>query len=53
MEHIYLSTACLHDLHEQCGCRQRERGDVSPAHCKYCAAECICPCHADPPEVPE
>lgn len=29
--HVYLSTACLHGLHDKC----RET-------CKYCQAKCIC-----------
>ncbi len=33
-EHYYLSTACLHGEHPQCR-----------ATCKFCPAECICPCH--------
>lgn len=32
--HDYLSTACVHDLHNRC--RQR---------CKYCWVPCNCPCH--------
>lgn len=33
--HDYLSTACLHNMHDQC--RQS---------CKFCGAECRCVCHA-------
>lgn len=33
-EHIYLSTACLHDLHDRCR-----------LVCKFCATECLCMCH--------
>lgn len=36
-EHDYLSTACLHGLHDRCRLR-----------CKFCYAECRCPCgHQD------
>lgn len=42
----YLSTACLHELHEpECGAAQRARGDNSHPHCKYCGAKCVCGCH--------
>ena len=34
--HDYVSTACLHELHEKC--RQI---------CKYCSDPCGCPCHAE------
>lgn len=33
-EHVYLSTACVHDRHVQC--RQT---------CKFCMALCQCSCH--------
>lgn len=39
----YVSTACQHGLHDECGCRQRERSDTTPPHCKYCPASCACP----------
>lgn len=32
--HQYLSTACLHGLHDRCR-----------KQCKFCTAECICACH--------
>jgi len=35
--HDYLSTSCLHGLHERCA----EKG----ARCKFCAAPCRCECH--------
>lgn len=41
--HTYLSTACRHGLHEQCGQKQQQRGDTSTPHCKFCAARCVCP----------
>lgn len=57
--HPYLSTACVHaqiledegdddqarTIHGRCGCRQRERGDASVPHCKFCSVPCSCPCH--------
>lgn len=33
-EHIYLSTACLHDLHLRCRMA-----------CKFCGEACLCLCH--------
>jgi hypothetical protein len=33
-EHGYLSTACLHNLHNQCR-----------KQCKFCEALCKCECH--------
>jgi len=44
-EHDYLSTACFHELHEECGKQQHDRGDDGSPHCKWCDAECVCPCH--------
>ena len=42
----YLSTACLHELHEpECGAAQRARGYVGHPTCKFCGAKCVCPCH--------
>ncbi len=41
--HAYLSCACLHGQHEQCGLLQRERGDEGAPHCKFCPAVCLCP----------
>lgn len=34
--HVYLSTACFHELHESC----RET-------CKYCSIPCVCTCHVE------
>lgn len=34
--HDYLSTACYHDLHDQCR-----------KTCKFCFEKCKCPCHAN------
>lgn len=33
-EHVYESTACHHNLHDQCR-----------RSCKFCASSCICKCH--------
>jgi hypothetical protein len=35
--HSYVSTACHHQLHDQCRSR-----------CKFCEARCLCPCHPAP-----
>lgn len=35
--HRYLSTACLHGLHETCRLT-----------CKFCAEPCLCECHGGP-----
>jgi hypothetical protein len=45
VEHLYLSTACLHERHDQCGTAQHDRGEPGHPHCKFCDAECVCPCH--------
>lgn len=34
VEHDYVSTACLHRLHDQCH-----------QQCTYCSAGCLCVCH--------
>lgn len=36
MKHIYVSTACQHELHDRC----REV-------CKFCAEPCACECHQE------
>jgi hypothetical protein len=38
--HLYVSTACRHELHDQCRLT-----------CKWCSAPCMCRCHRgdDPP----
>jgi len=41
--HAYISTACQHGQHRQCGVKQLARGDFGPPHCKYCPAVCACP----------
>lgn len=46
--HVYLSTACLHGRHEYCACDVRWlTGEKTPHTCKWCPAQCICPCHAE------
>lgn len=46
--HVYLSTACLHDLHEQCQSAKRiDGGPKVPGKCKFCPAPCICTCHEE------
>jgi hypothetical protein len=34
MIHRYVSTACQHDVHDQCR-----------RTCKFCSVACSCPCH--------
>ncbi len=36
LDHVYTSTACHHELHDQC--RQV---------CKFCESACLCPCHSE------
>ncbi len=50
--HVYMSCACLHGLHEQCGRLQHERGDVGAPHCKFCPAVCLCPACRHPGAFP-
>lgn len=42
--HSYLSTACHHGLHDQCGEGMRQRGETGLPHCKFCEAVCGCDC---------
>ena len=50
-EHYYLSTACLHGVHDYCGSRETFGGKPKKPHtCKFCDAQCICPCHFPPRE---
>lgn len=45
-EHIYHSTGCLHTNHEHCYNDHTISGKPKKPHaCKFCEAECICPCH--------
>jgi len=32
--HVYLSTACMHELHDKC-----------IKKCKFCPSKCVCDCH--------
>lgn len=42
-QHDYLSTACLHGLHDRCRLT-----------CKFCDVRCRCSCHSAPaPSEPE
>lgn len=45
-QHVYLSTACLHDFHEHCQAPVNLQGDPKIAGtCKWCSSRCVCPCH--------
>lgn len=44
--HVYLSTGCLHGEHAYCSNVDGIAGLKKPAQCKFCAAPCVCPCHA-------
>lgn len=37
--HYYVSTYCLHELHDDCRLA-----------CKHCGAPCLCPCHVTMPK---
>lgn len=43
----YTSTACHHELHEQCGTAQHDRGEDGQPHCKWCPEPCRCVCHRE------
>lgn len=46
MSHVYLSTACLHGIHEHCQAKTNVEGEPKiPATCKWCSAPCVCECH--------
>lgn len=45
--HVYLSTACLHGRHEYCARDVGLTGTKTPQTCKWCPAQCVCPCHSD------
>lgn len=45
VEHIYLSTGCLHGKHGYCQSATGAAGAKTPASCKFCAAPCRCSCH--------
>lgn len=44
--HRYLSTSCLHGEHSYCQSNTGAAGTKTPAQCKFCAAPCVCDCHA-------
>jgi hypothetical protein len=45
--HRYLSTACLHNIHDDCDIDTRRYDGTrkTAATCKYCPAPCVCPHH--------
>jgi hypothetical protein len=45
--HHYLSTACLHGIHDDCDIDTRRYDGTrkTAATCKYCRAPCVCPHH--------
>lgn len=44
--HVYHSTGCYHGNHGHCRNDRALSGAPKKPHtCKFCAAECICPCH--------
>lgn len=43
--HVYLSTSCLHAMHDYCKAKEGQAGPKTPATCKFCAAPCVCQCH--------
>ncbi len=45
-EHFYLSTGCLHGVHEHCNSSVSITGGSKvPGVCKWCPGLCVCPCH--------
>lgn len=46
VDHVYLSTACLHERHDHCNAMVGYEGVKRPAQCKWCEARCICVCHS-------
>lgn len=46
--HVYLSTACLHSIHDHCNAKVNLEGDPKlPQTCKWCDAKCVCDCHKE------
>lgn len=43
--HVYLSTACLHGVHDYCRSEQSrcDGHPKAPGRCKFCPAVCLCP----------
>jgi hypothetical protein len=47
--HAYVSTACQHNRHHDCGSGHTlAGGPKKPAVCKWCEVDCLCPAHRDP-----
>ena len=61
VDHVYLSTSCLHaggypagsreaaELHGYCQSGTGRGGAKVPACCKFCSAPCVCVCHSGRP----
>lgn len=50
VEHVYVSTACLHGNCEHCQSTVGPDGPKAPGRCKWCAATCRCDrpnCHRE------
>lgn len=46
IQHVYLSTACLHGNCRHCQATTNLEGeDKIPATCKWCGNYCVCTCH--------
>ena len=45
VNHLYVSTACQHAIHEYCKSSEGARGPKKAMTCKFCSARCLCPCH--------
>lgn len=43
--HEYLSTGCFHGEHGYCASMVGAQGAKRPSQCKFCDAQCKCPCH--------
>ncbi len=44
--HVYLSTSCLHGVHNHCDAKTAITGGPKIATtCKWCVATCVCECH--------
>lgn len=58
--HRYLSTGCFHgdqvvtsdgaSGHDYCGSMTGFQGEKRPGRCKFCDAQCVCPCHYESEE---
>ena len=48
--HVYLSTACFHDIHDHCQASTNLEGQPKePKTCKWCTSICVCDCHKETP----